>query len=368
VTPTGLTASVTALAAGDFQTCAVVGGAAKCWGRNHAGQIGDNTTTDRNTPTAVSGLSSGVSDVMTAGLSYKNPMLGSHSCALLSTGALQCWGANLLGQLGRNATTTVIGDSFNDSTRNTSLWDIGAGSLMADALVANSQSNHQLDFTLVNNDSTSRYSGYKSMNTYDFTNRQWVCDFASTLSRESTGAEMYCSVYLDANNEISIRLYQGNLLFVSEVGGSSTQTSITYDHQSMRYVRIRHSSIGDTVYLETSPDGSTWTSQRSFVRSFAITAVNVQAVVGTSAATYTSVYSGSPSFGLLYLQSGIDQSLVPVAVNGVSSGGLTLSRGGGANTCVFISNSLNCWGSNSYKQVGDNSLTNRYTPISVSGF
>lgn len=368
VTPTGLTSSVTALAAGDFQTCAVVSGAAKCWGRNHAGQIGDNTTTDRNTPTAVSGLSSGVSDVMTSGLAYQNPMLGSHSCALLSTGALQCWGANLLGQLGRNATTTVMGDSFNDPTRNTGIWNIGAGSLVADGLITNSQSNHQLDFTLVNNDSTSRYSGYKSVNTYDFTNRQWVCDFASTLARESTGAEMYCSVYLDANNEASIRLYQGNLAFVSEVGGSSTQTTLTYDHQSMRYVRIRHSSTGDTMYLETSPDGSAWTSQRSFARGFTITAVNVQAVVGTSAATYTSAYSGSPSFGLLYLQSGMDQSLVPVAVNGMSSGALTLSRGGGANACVFVANALSCWGSNSYKQVGDNSLTNRYTPISVSGF
>ncbi len=368
VTPTGLTANVTAIAAADFHTCAVVSGAAKCWGRNQSGQVGDGTTSDRNAPTSVSTLGSGVKDIMTGGLSFQNSMLGSHSCALLTTGALQCWGSNLQGQLGRNVTTTVIGDSFNDSARNAAVWNIGVSNLTADGLITTSQANHKLDFTLVNGDATARYSGYKSVNTYDFTNRQWVCDLASTLAKESTGAEMSCSIYIDANNDSAIRLYQGVLYFTSKVAGSSTQTSVTYDHTTMRYVRIRHLSTGDTVYMETSPDALTWTSQRSYVRSFTITAVNVQATVGTSASTDTSVYSGLPSFAHLYLQSTADQSLVPVAVNGVSSGGLTLSRGGGPNACVFVANSLSCWGSNSYKQVGDNSFVDRYTPIVVSGF
>jgi alpha-tubulin suppressor-like RCC1 family protein len=368
VTPTSLTANVTAIAAADLHTCAVVNGAAKCWGRNQTGQVGDGTTTDRNSPTAVSTLGSGVADIMTGGLSFQNSMVGAHSCALLTTGALQCWGSNLQGQLGRNATTTVVGESFNDSVQNTGLWNIGVGNLTADGLIAVSQANHQLDFTLVNGDATPRYSGYMSVNTYDLTGRQWICDLASTLAKESTGAEMSCSIYIDANNEAAIRLYQGNLYFTSKVAGSSTQTSVTFDQTTMRYVRIRHLIAGDAIEMETSPDALTWTSQRSFVRSLTITTVNVQATVGTSASTETSVYSGSPSFAHLYLQSAADQSLVPVAVNGVTSGGLTLSRGGGANACVFMANSLSCWGSNAFQQVGDNTFVDRYTPVVVSGF
>jgi alpha-tubulin suppressor-like RCC1 family protein len=72
-------------------------GGVKCWGSNSSGQLGDGTTTKRLTPTAVSGLSSGVAAI-DAG--------SSHTCALLSTGGVKCWGNNYHGQLGDGTTTT----------------------------------------------------------------------------------------------------------------------------------------------------------------------------------------------------------------------------------------------------------------------
>jgi alpha-tubulin suppressor-like RCC1 family protein len=83
------------VAAGASHSLAVkTDGTVWAWGYNNYGQLGNNTTVQKNAPVQVSGLS-GVTNVA-AGESY--------SLALKRDGTVWAWGWNLFGQLGDNTT------------------------------------------------------------------------------------------------------------------------------------------------------------------------------------------------------------------------------------------------------------------------
>jgi alpha-tubulin suppressor-like RCC1 family protein len=93
---TGLEGSAVLVAAGWGQTCAIMeGGKLICWGWNFYGQLGEGSTANRNHPVEVDGLNGKVSAV-TGG--------GGHTCAIMESGVVYCWGFNENGQLGNQAT------------------------------------------------------------------------------------------------------------------------------------------------------------------------------------------------------------------------------------------------------------------------
>lgn len=95
--------SFTEVSSGDFFTCGIeaVTKKAYCWGKNSNGQLGNSSNTESGTPVAVAGVSGGSAiefSSITAGIS--------HVCGIeAATEKAYCWGYNNNGQLGNDTTS-----------------------------------------------------------------------------------------------------------------------------------------------------------------------------------------------------------------------------------------------------------------------
>jgi alpha-tubulin suppressor-like RCC1 family protein len=95
----GLTSGVLAISAGSYHTCAMTtGGGVQCWGEGNYGQLGNGAMSDSQVPVSVIGLSAAVAWLSSGDL---------HNCVVTSNGAAQCWGYGGYGQLGNDTTDTV---------------------------------------------------------------------------------------------------------------------------------------------------------------------------------------------------------------------------------------------------------------------
>jgi alpha-tubulin suppressor-like RCC1 family protein len=109
------------LALGYYHTCALLDtGSVRCWGRNSSGQLGLGHTTDigDNEPASAGGVVAlgGEATQISAGI-Y-------HTCALMATGQVRCWGAGFSGQLGY-ANINNVGD--NETPASVGPVNVGGG-------------------------------------------------------------------------------------------------------------------------------------------------------------------------------------------------------------------------------------------------
>jgi alpha-tubulin suppressor-like RCC1 family protein len=131
-----LTVNVTELepfvqvAAGVYHTCGITGkGQAFCWGSDSDGQLGDDATlAAKHIPTAVAATSLPAGDKAFVRLAVGN----AHTCGITGEGQAFCWGDDVYGQLGDDATAadksmpTAV-DATNLPTDDKALVQLGAG-------------------------------------------------------------------------------------------------------------------------------------------------------------------------------------------------------------------------------------------------
>jgi alpha-tubulin suppressor-like RCC1 family protein len=301
---------VAAISAGGSHACARTNvGAVVCWGYNRAGQLGNSGTTNSSTPVAVTGLSSGVAAISAGGV---------HTCALTSTGGIQCWGSNVFGQLG-NGTTT-------NSTTPVAVTGLSSGVV---AIAAGGS--HTCALTDTGAVKCWGYNAEGELGNGSKTNSTTpvaVTGLSSGVAAISAGGSHTCAL----TSAGAVKCWGNNLY--GELGNGTNTNSNTP-------VAVSGLSSG--------------------VMAISAGFYHTCAVISGGAVNCW----GSNSDGQLSGANHTNFSF-PVAVTGLSS--VVAIATGQANTCALTSTgAVMCWGYNLYGNLGNGTTTNSNTPVAVTG-
>ena len=346
----GLTISATAIAAGDSYSCALTtSGGVKCWGDNAWGQLGDGTTEQRLTPVQVEGL---IGDVVSIDAGAH------HTCVIMTTGGVKCWGANDAGQLGdgsganrmipRDVEGLTSGVAAIDAGINNTcalnstgeLWCWGDGHEGSGWLTPSAIGPTGIGFIAIST------SGGYSCSYCSWTGR--TCGLAS-------GGDVWCTGDnawpLTGTTTSVVSLSTGNIYTCVLTTGGGVKC----------WGSNQHGQLGDgTTALRLTPvDVLGLTSGIS-----AVTA----GLWHTCALTTNGGVKcwGWNDHGQLG-DSTTEQQLTPVDVVGLTSGVVSVSAGYSHTCAISTSGGVRCWGFNDHGQLGDGTTEQQLTPVDVVG-
>lgn len=305
--------AVAAIVAGNSHTCVLeTDGAVKCWGNNGSGQLGDGTTTSRSQPLRVTNLG-GPAAAISAG--------SNHTCALLASGVVRCWGANYSYQLGTGSNSP--GTYLTPVTANVgsgTVVQVAAGGSHTCVLLETggvrcwgSNGNGELGLGLVGDPNPQP---------------QTPTGLSSGVDRIAVRNGSSCA-RLDTG---SLRCWGPN--DYGQVGTGS--------------VSVRESSARQVISLTTS------------VIDFGVSGYRSCAVANARLLCWGFV--GSDRIGNDLAGSSV---LAPAPVWGLLSGVTKVATGG--STCVLIDGGVMCWGENYAGQLGDGATIYRSRPVAVIG-
>jgi len=357
----GLNASVKAITTGTFHSCAVTdNGAAKCWGANWYGQIGDGTTTNHTTPTNVSGLNSGVATISG----------GDHTCAVMDDGDIKCWGINTNGELGDGTTTQRLSPTdVVGLTKEATSVSVG-GHYTCARLQDNSVQCWGDGWAGQLGDGEYRLS----------THPVQVNGLEAGVIQLDTGKDHSCVLMFNGGVKCWGRNYSGQL-------GDGNQTGkILEPVNAERLDNIASIDAGDyhNCAITTSGNAKCWGkntdgqlgNDNDYINSHLpqdVATLNSDIVDITSGGSHSCSISntgevkcwGLNNRGQLGNGSTTFSSNTPTNVSGLNSGAQAIAAGW-MHTCAIVNNGgVQCWGDNTNGKLGDGTTTNRTTPVNV---
>lgn len=164
---------------------------------------------------------------------------------------------------------TQIKDTFTGTVIDPEKW------LVYDP-ASHSQQNDSLSVTA--NTTASGYYGIASKARYELKDNALFVEVPQTTTPGTT-AETQFIAEPNESNKIVIGVTGNSLHLRHRVDDVNSDVFIPYDAAAMRWWQIREAD--GTVYLETSPDGLTWTTRRSFAKAFSLTSLEVILQAGT---------------------------------------------------------------------------------------
>ena len=376
-----LAGAAVAITAGTAQACAVlVGGHVQCWGSNAAGQLGDGTYTTRFLPVTVAFLSrflglqplSNVVDV-SAG--------DRHTCALIVDGTVFCWGANDSGQLGANSTAAnsnvavgVVTDAGMD--RLAGVVAASAGTSHSCALLASgavkcwgaddkgqlgigttSTTPHRLADTtvagLANAVEVVTGLGYScAIEAVGWTGRCWGDNSSGELGNGTTTQASVPNTVFGVSGSIGGRGIQTSSYTSCARRGNDTVACWGDGYEG---------ELGNGSLFSDSPNAGTVSGLNDVV---SLSAGSFRHFCALHASGTVSCW-GSNSTGALGNGNKTDQA-TPVAVVGLT--GVVQLAAGDAHTCaLLVDGTVRCWGRNSAGQLGNATYSDSLFPVAVSG-
>ncbi len=365
----GLTANVAGITAGSNHTCALLkSGGMKCWGSNANGQLGDNSTIQRSTAVDVIGLANGVAAIAAG---------GSHTCASTASGGAKCWGDNVSGDLGDNTATQrstpvdVIGLTSGVSA-------VTVGAFHSCALMASGAAKcwGANTFGQLGDTTTAQRNAPVSVPGFNLKVASLMAGNYHTCA-VTTGGSLKCwgsnsSGQLGDNttsNRTSLIGVNGLSFDAAMVAGGQSFTCSPDTGGSLRcWGKNDYGQLGNNTAGE-----STFKSVPNNVVGLSTGMVSVKEgqfhSCGLTAAGGVKCWgtNNSSELGLGSAGSNVDLSSVPLDVVGLSSGVVAIDVGRYHSCALTNVGGVKCWGYNFYGELGDNTTQDRSTPVDVIG-
>ncbi len=119
--------SARSIAAGSTHTCAILDNASVvCWGRGSSGQLGQGAITNIGHSGSATVASTPAIDLGAGRTAIAISAGDAHTCAILDTATIKCWGSGGNGRLGSGATNNM-GDGAGEMGNSLGIVDVGAG-------------------------------------------------------------------------------------------------------------------------------------------------------------------------------------------------------------------------------------------------